>query len=514
MSPSLKWNSNQVNPDRRPVPPVEGVTEAERYLATLCKRSFLSLWSYPGVYRDQGRFGARVGDGKEVCDLLVVFENHVIIFSDKNCKFGNSKSLEIEWPRWYRKAVQKSAEQVWAAERWIRDYPDKLFLDRKCTFRFPINLPQVDQAIFHRIVVAHDASRACAEALGGSGSLMIQSDLEGTDHYHFPFTIGRINSSKGYVHVFDDTTLNILMSTLDTITDFVAYLTRKEESLSGNKIIRAAGEEELLAAYLRQMNEKGERDFIDTDQFDFMVFDEGSWEAFTRNPQRIAQIKSNQISYSWDELIEKFAFHAMTGTQYFTTGQPLIEQEMAFRFLAKEPRTRRRILAISLHEALASCLESSRELGVRVVPSGEPERFPLYVFLFLKRKEGVSDEDYRKIRIKLLSDYCRVAKLKFPDSIHIVGIATEAGLDASRSEDLVYANTAGWSEKDQANARRIQEEHGFLKKTKTYRTREYEYPVDEKGKPQNQQNIIVSGSPGYSKRYKRPPGAQRKKPKR
>jgi hypothetical protein len=89
------------------VPAVAGVTPAERYLAKLCKRSFLSLWSYPSVYRDQNRSNG--GDGKEVCDLLVVFENHVIIFSDKDCKFGNKKSLEVEWSRWYKKAVLDSA---------------------------------------------------------------------------------------------------------------------------------------------------------------------------------------------------------------------------------------------------------------------------------------------------------------------------------------------------------------------------------------------------------------------
>lgn len=64
------------SPSSRAVPRADGVTESERYLKTLCDRTFLSLWSYPGVYRDQGRPGK--GDGKEVCDLLVVFENHVI----------------------------------------------------------------------------------------------------------------------------------------------------------------------------------------------------------------------------------------------------------------------------------------------------------------------------------------------------------------------------------------------------------------------------------------------------
>jgi hypothetical protein len=159
----------------------DGVTQAERYLKRLCDRSFLSLWSYPGVYRDQGH-GAKGGDGKEVCDLLVVFQDHVIIFSDKDCAFPETGNLELDWSRWYKRAVLKSAEQLWGAERWIKSYPGRLFLDRACTQQFPIDLPDPATAKFHRIVVAHDASRRCGEELGGSGSLMIAPDVVGAAH--------------------------------------------------------------------------------------------------------------------------------------------------------------------------------------------------------------------------------------------------------------------------------------------------------------------------------------------
>jgi hypothetical protein len=66
----------------------EGTTAAERFLARLCSKSFLSLWSYPGVYRDQGKRGP--GDGKEICDLLVVFGDDIVVFSDKDCHFPAS----------------------------------------------------------------------------------------------------------------------------------------------------------------------------------------------------------------------------------------------------------------------------------------------------------------------------------------------------------------------------------------------------------------------------------------
>ena len=42
-----------------------GTTPSERYLAHLCKGTFLNLWSYPNIFRDQKRHKGR-GDGKEL----------------------------------------------------------------------------------------------------------------------------------------------------------------------------------------------------------------------------------------------------------------------------------------------------------------------------------------------------------------------------------------------------------------------------------------------------------------
>jgi hypothetical protein len=104
--------SNQSGQEREPIEKADGVTAAEKYLGRLCERSFLSLWSYPGLFRDQGK-PQNGGHGKEICDLLVVFDQHIIIFSDKHCRFQNSGNVELDWQRWFRKAVQKSAEQAW-----------------------------------------------------------------------------------------------------------------------------------------------------------------------------------------------------------------------------------------------------------------------------------------------------------------------------------------------------------------------------------------------------------------
>jgi len=61
-----------------------GNTDSERYLNRVCNDTFLSLWTYPSPTN---------ADGKELCDLVVVFRNNVIIFSDKDCDFNTTTSL-------------------------------------------------------------------------------------------------------------------------------------------------------------------------------------------------------------------------------------------------------------------------------------------------------------------------------------------------------------------------------------------------------------------------------------
>jgi len=69
----------------------EGATSSERYLAKLANDKFFGLWSYPNVYTDEGI--SKIGIGKELCDLLIVFQNSIIIFSDKNCAFDTDIEL-------------------------------------------------------------------------------------------------------------------------------------------------------------------------------------------------------------------------------------------------------------------------------------------------------------------------------------------------------------------------------------------------------------------------------------
>jgi hypothetical protein len=53
----------------------------------------------------------------------------VLIFSDKGIKWSSGADVKVAWPRWYRKAIAKSAAQINGAAHTLRDHPDQLFLE-------------------------------------------------------------------------------------------------------------------------------------------------------------------------------------------------------------------------------------------------------------------------------------------------------------------------------------------------------------------------------------------------
>lgn len=457
----------------------EGETPSERYLAHLCDRTFLSLWSYPGLFRNQGN--SKGGDGKEVCDLIVFFGDHVILFSDKSCKFPDSGDLGANWRRWFKKAVLKSAEQIWGAERWITDYPERLFVDKGCKQRFPLKLPAPGRIRFHRIVVAHNVSQPCRDHFGGgSGTLFFDSDIQGSMHWDRrcgpcePFQVGWVDKNRGFVHVLDDIGLELVLKNRDTISDFLYYLQAKEELLRRPERFFIAGEEELLAKYLTTFR-NNEHAFDVPAEFDLVMIPEGLWEDFRRSDQRKAQVAADQISYSWDALIETFNRHILGGTSQFASPVDIGERERIMRFLAREPRLRRRILSDALNGLIEKSKPNQRATRV-VLPSSPGD--PHFVFLLLPKLGSVSEDLYRSARLRMLEALCMVTKLEFPGAEDILGIATETGASrATRSEDALSLDARTWSTAMQVEAKRLQVELGLLVNVKRSGGKFYEFPV-------------------------------------
>ncbi len=369
---------------------------------------------------------------------------------------------------------------MWGAERWIKSHPGRLFLDRKCSEPFPLDVPGLATARFHRVVVAHNASQRCRDELGGSGSLMLMPHIIGPMHSDprtggiVPFAIGQIDPDKGYVHVLDDTTLDILLGNLDTVRDFVSYLTKKEEFVTSGLLLAATGEEDLLGYYLRNLNDRKEHDFIFPGDANAVVIDAGIWEDFERSPERRLQLEANRISYTWDRIIEKFAHNILGGTSLYHSHPRIADQLVPLRFMAREGRTRRRMLSTLLVDFLEKT--PTREMrATRIVkPSNLGD--PYYVFLLLSVPDDKLIEKYREVRRLLLEDLCMATKLQFPDALDIVGFATEPGLKDWKTEDVNYLDARDWTPELQAQAEEMREDLKLLKQLRVSQRQFQEYP--------------------------------------
>lgn len=461
----------------------QGTTDSERALARLARKAFLSLWSYPNVYSDEGRSGDK-GDGKELVDLLVVFGTDVLLFSDKHCAFQSDVDIKIAWPRWYKRAIEKSARQLAGAESFLRRFPDRVFVDKSCQTRLPVALPDPSLARYFLIAVTRGGHEAAVRHFGGgsSGSLMLNSMLEGDSHYEHPFEVGFPLKGHRFVHVLDEVTVDALLDELDTVPDLVSYLACKERYFGGNGVfMHIAGEEELLAQYMCTM-ENGRHALPNVPPgAGAVALLEGDWRFYRSSPQRAAKREADQGSYMWDALIEYQASFVRAGTAIGLPETPpeTIDHERILRALAAEPRLARRELASHLRFALSKS-EPGKKFA-RMTMSGD-KMSRAYVFLTAPKPPDVDYQAYREMRSAALLAYCHGIKVRVPHVIEAIGIASEPCSEKVASQDFLYVDlTEEMSPEESVVWKDTMEELDVLqvpaKDVQYFGTRGHEFPM-------------------------------------
>jgi hypothetical protein len=474
-----------------------GINESERYLKHLCEQTFLSLWSYPSVYSDEG---LSRGQGEEVCDLLVVFENNIIIFSDKDCQFPNTENIAVDWKRWYKKSITKSAKQLWGAEQSIKKRSNHLFLDNLCTQKFPITIPDLSVAKFHLIAVAHNSSERCKQEHGEDGNLRIktlgQENTNGSINFEeTPFCVGDIDTSKTFIHILDDMSFDVLLNHLNTISDFVAYLIKKENLLRSTCSVDAGSELEILFQYHQFINENKERDFLIPDTINKLepklIIEKGHWQGLTMTAGYRNKLNADLCSYLWDKIIERTSCFLMKNELYYCYSQSslgipyteeqkqLLECEDTLRFLARENRHHRRVLGWALHELIYSepPINEIDFVRVRYMQSLFYSD-TAYVFMAFPYFGQTTYEEYRKNRREELRNRCFIAKLHIPNARYFIGIATESIFlgKEGRSEDLGYMDMEIWTDENKLEAENLRKELN-LGDLQMKRIRDEEYPI-------------------------------------
>ncbi len=412
----------------------KGFNKTEKRLIELANNAFIGLWSYPNVYSDEGY--SKNKSGKEVCDLLVVFDNNTIIFSDKDIKFHEEIDTSVAWKRWFKKSVTESAIQLHGAEKFLKEHNQRVFLDKECKHPFPIKISK-DMCFFLVAVTSNSLTPASKYfgniAQGSSGTLVNIFSFGLKDSLDHPFSVGDIYPNKTFIHVLDELSLKLLLTELDTITDFVAYLKEKERVVRSGYLGLSPGEDDTLGAYLGGHGVIVDENIVPDNTF--VQIAEHEWKGLKSSPEYDYYKAFKKGSTFWDETIQRFSDSILTATVGLGMESDFLSHEETVRQLAAESRRSRYYLSQSFLEKFKQVPTDRR--SSRTIESID-EKGKYYIFLFFPRDKFLSYDEYRMERFSCIQMYAFAAKYKYSQIKKLIIIATESKDSEGRSEDVVY----------------------------------------------------------------------------
>ena len=459
----------------------KGLTESEHRLVKLGERVFMGLWSYPNPQIETS------SGFKELCDLLVVCGDTVLVFSDKNIKYNEAKAPLVAWQRWERKAVLESINQLHHAENIIRDHPEKIWLNKNQ--RLPVSIPSKNKLKIHLICVANGATDACKKFFGAgcTGSLkfsnlkderiidckaflcMSQNNQEEylADNI---FTTCDYDKSKTFVHVFDDYSFPFVLRELDTLTDFVKYLNEKEKFIR-KYYVMYTGEEDLLYRYFHNFDLENQCHIFfpkegEDKQIDLFCFCEEDWDSFKKSREYLSGRRDNKPSYFWDKLVQDSAICALNDTTQIIYQSNPCDKDIALRYMAMEDRLSRRMFSKAMLTSISRC-EPDQIRTTAFLSKITPNL--MYIFLQVDNLRDKTYTEYIERRRTLLASYINFAKAKCTtENLQIdkfVGIAIEPPKHRRVSgNELVYAEFKDWPESEQKIWETERIKHGVFRR--------------------------------------------------
>jgi hypothetical protein len=422
------------------------LNRSEQFVFDVCQKSFLSMWSY---VNPQGK-----RPDKELCDILVICDPHVIVISVKECEFKGAEFADtpvelddhkcddadkrpspykVACDRWTRNAVDESIKQVNGAVRMLDKA--RVVLQKNGTPCLP--LPPIERRVYHRIAIA----------IGGKEFVPLTSKIE----------------DGLMVNVWDEVTFWHLLRYLNTITDFTDYLQLKMQFFTSRPrlSIVTEGEEDLLAFFLHQNNSFPK-------EADFIMIEGGGWKKLLRSSAYKRKVIADEISYIWDDLIETVTSGGCVPE--FTKSTGGMNMEQALRTMAKECRYDRRNLAKSLQEFLHS---AKKGIGrARLCRSQSRINYVFFVY----------DQD-SALTARQSELYCRCLSTisLFPESHTVVGIGMNIpGKPPKEGSNIILCQIScegGWSDDTLAQSQELRDKCGYFNGPARIVSLENEFPT-------------------------------------
>lgn len=390
----------------------KGLTESEKFVASISERAFLKLWTHPNPIGKKG---------KELCDCLIVCGNRIIIISVKDVQYKDTGDI-AGWKRWIKAAIEKSAAQIWGAERWLDSAQSFTRDDGR-----EVELPPKDERIIHRISVSLGAQRKIPTKSGDLG--------------------------HGVVHVCDEYSLGAIFGLLDTITDFVVFLSEVEALISrANVIFIGGGIEDLLAIYL--LNNYS----FPFKEADILTIDDTVFKGFVDSDDYKSMQESYKESYFWDKLIEHFAENLLTDGMFDCSTGKVTNNQLALVKMALQPRGHRANLAEKFIEFLQN---HELKIAARAMLAYQNTAFVFHI--------GASGD--RELRVQELGLRCLVVRGRLPDVKVVVGISRDqlGSSEVGYSHDIVYMDIPEWTDDFEEQVNNIQKELGYFENSSLFR---------------------------------------------
>ena len=435
-------------------------TPTEQLLSNYAERVFLPLWSYPSPYSTPQQ---------ELCDLLAVAEDNIFIFSDKNINLSlpdsanaSPEDFAVYWNRWFKKAVKKSAAQLWGAESHLKQKKE-IYLNQKCDKAILLSC-DMTKANYHLVLIANGANEAMKRMCNPSDipTLVINSFLQGTKDHKLStmniFRIGELDKTRTFVHVFDTWSFKFVMQHFDTATDLIGYLTERRNLLR----VKCKGaiiddERAFVVHYYRHYDKSKKQYSFPTNPSECLWIQGGN---DMNNPvlRKIEGLKkADQNSYFWDYIINlciENHRNKITTPEYSAICRVLA-------IMARENRFTRRCLSNNILDIIKRTQEDARR--VRAVHS-ETTHGVVYVFYVAQRGNLTIEQD-TECRGEILQAYTVLVLEKYSSYRECIGLSFGAGGDIDTSNHLfAYVNREFLTSDLKKRAHRLQNRFRLLKK--------------------------------------------------
>jgi hypothetical protein len=381
--------------------------KAEETVQMLANSTFLRDWCYPNP-KDE--------NDKEICDLLVCFDDVIIICQIKDIAYtGNDE-------RFIKKAIEHPIKQLRGAERRLFDSRRPVVLRNQYGFEENFD-SSVPKKVF-RLVISL-----------GCGDIFV------------PF----MYEEDGILIHIMDRFIEIVMNELDTIADFTKYLIDCEGLYkSRTQIMVNGGEEELLAEYVAH-----NKSFAHLSSDSFAIFERGGWSELASNPEYKRKQTAVRISYAWDTLIGML----------HESGDPRYKQ--VAKEIARPNRNERRLLAFSFLDAFEQTRDRTRMRRYLQLNG------ITFVFIFVPHKV---DREERK---KELGNVCFILRSIFKHNSKVIGIASDILGSPQFSYDCVLLDMPFMTEEQLKTADEMKRKHKVFINSKLRKVHMDEYPTEE-----------------------------------